>query len=458
MDENRVTDQGAPRGVTDTDPASASGGPAADVVRLCRELIRIDTTNRGGNVSVGEPEAADYCARWMRQAGMRPRFFESSPGRVSVIGHLPGWDPGAPGLVLHGHTDVVPAEAEEWSVDPFSAEMKDGMIWGRGAVDMKGMDAMILSTLLHLARTGQRPRRPLTVAFFADEEAGGVYGAQWIVDNHPEVFDGCTEAISEVGGFSTQVGDARAYLVQTAEKGLAWLNLTAVDRPGHGSAQHPDNAVTHLAAAMHRIGTHQWPLEYTKTTRMLLEQVAELTGTVFDEADPTPQLEQLGHAMSWVAGTLRTSTNPTGLTAGYKHNVIPSTATGTVDMRLLPGSEQEALATVAELAGEHVTVEPEHRDVGLETPFSGDLVELMVTALRAEDPEAEVLPFMLGGGTDNKSLSRLGITGYGFSPLRLPPELEFTSLFHGIDERVPVDALEFGCRVLERMLEPRAEA
>ncbi|WP_248123322.1 M20/M25/M40 family metallo-hydrolase [Micrococcus lacusdianchii] len=429
--------------------------PDADVVQICRDLIRIDTTNRGGNVSVGEPEAAELCADLMRRAGMEPRLFESSPGRVSVVGHLPGWDPEAPGLVVHGHTDVVPAEAEEWSVDPFGAELKDGMVWGRGAVDMKGMDAMVLSVLLHLARTGRRPRRPLTVAFFGDEEAGGVYGARWIVDHHPEVFAGCTEAISEVGGFSTEVAGTRAYLVQTAEKGLAWLNLRAEGAPGHGSAPHPDNAVTRLAGALDRIGRHEWPLSYTKTTRQLLEAVAEITGTTFDEADPTPQLEALGHARTWVAGTLRTSSNPTGMSAGYKHNVIPSSATGTVDVRLIPGEEEQTMRRLAELAGEGVTFSPEHQDIGLEVPFSGDLVELMVDALQAEDPGAEVLPFMLGGGTDNKSLARLGITGYGFSPLRLPPDLAFTSLFHGIDERVPVDALRFGCRVLERMLEPR---
>ena len=233
------------------------------------------------------------------------------PGRVSVVGHLPGWDPEAPGLVLHGHTDVVPAEASEWSVDPFGAELKDGMIWGRGAVDMKGMDAMILSVLLHLARTGRRPRRPLTVAFFGDEEAGGVYGAKWMVENHPEVFEGCTDAVSEVGGFSTEVAGSRAYLVQTAEKGLMWLNLRAEGAPGHGSAPHEDNAVTRMAGALERIGGHEWPLTYTKTTRQLLEQVAELMEVAFDEEDPTPQLEALGQARAWVTGTAQYLLDPT---------------------------------------------------------------------------------------------------------------------------------------------------
>ena len=435
--------------------ATSSHDFTDDVVRICRDLIRIDTSNYGGNESRGEREAAEYCAALMRDAGMEPTVYESSPGRASVVGRVAGWDTQAPALILHGHLDVVPADASEWTVDPFSAELRDGMIWGRGAVDMKGMDAMILAVLGHLHRTGQQPRRDLIVAFFADEEAGGVYGARWMVDHHPEVFAGATEAISEVGGFSTDIRGQRAYLLQTAEKGLAWLNLTATGAPGHGSSVHPDNAVTRLSGATERIGNHAWPLDYTKTTRALLEQVAEICRVDFDEADPTPQLEALGTASRFVGSTLRNSTNPTGLTAGYKHNVIPGKAQATVDVRFLPGQEEEVMTTLRELAGEGVDFSHEHRDISLEVPFSGDLVDLMVDSLQAEDPGAPVLPFMMSGGTDNKSLSRLGIAGYGFAPLRLPADLDFTGLFHGIDERVPVEALDFGCRVLHRMLEPR---
>lgn len=426
-----------------------------EVVRICQDLIRIDTSNFGGNESRGEPEAAAYCADLMRQAGMEPEIIESEPGRASVIGRLSGWDSEAPALVLHGHLDVVPADADEWSVDPFGAELKDGMIWGRGAVDMKGMDAMILAVLGHLHRTGQQPRRDLVVAFFSDEEAGGIYGARWMVENRPELFEGATEAISEVGGFSTEIQGQRAYLLQTAEKGLAWLNLTSTGAPGHGSAVHPDNAVTRLAGAIQRIGAHEWPLDYTKTTRDLMEQVAELCGVEFDETDPTPQLEALGTAAKFVGSTLRNSTNPTGLTAGYKHNVIPGKASATVDARILPGQEEEVMRILRELAGEGIEFTTEHEDISLEVPFSGDLVDLMVSAVQTEDPGAPVLPFMMSGGTDNKSLSRLGITGYGFAPLQLPADLDFTGLFHGIDERVPVQALDFGCRVLHRLLEAR---
>ncbi|QCU78070.1 M20/M25/M40 family metallo-hydrolase [Citricoccus sp. SGAir0253] len=442
---------------------SPGSRPAADrpsalreeVVETCRDLIRIDTTNYGGNDARGEREAAEYCAAALREAGLEPRIYESSPGRATVVARMAGWDPDAPALVLHGHLDVVPAEASEWSVDPFAAELRDGMVWGRGAVDMKGMDAMILTVLRELHRGGRSPRRDIVVAFFADEEAGGVHGAQWMVDEHPEVFAGATEAVSEVGGFSTEIRGRRAYLLQTAEKGLAWLNLSAVGTPGHGSGVHPDNAVTRLAGAVERIGRHEWPVEYTKTTRALLEQVAEICGVDFDEADPAPQLEALGTAARFVGSTLRNSSNPTGLTAGYKHNVIPGRARATVDVRFLPGQEEEVMATLRALAGDGVTFSSEHRDISLEVPFSGDLVDLMVACVQAEDPGAPVLPFMMSGGTDNKSLSRLGIAGYGFAPLRLPADLDFTGLFHGIDERVPVDSLEFGCRVLLRLLEPR---
>lgn len=425
-----------------------------DVVRITRDLIRIDSSNFGGNNARGEREAAEYCEAIMQQIGMNPEMLESTPGRVSVIGRYPGWDSEAPALILHGHLDVVPAEAEEWSVDPFAAELVDGMIWGRGAVDMKGMDAMMLSVLQYMHRSGLRPRRELIVCMFADEEAGGTYGAQWWVEQRPDLFAGATDSISEVGGFSTEVEGQRAYLLQTAEKGIAWLNLSAVGAPGHGSAVHPDNAITRLAGAIHRIGEHTWPLIYTKTTRDLMEQVAEMMQVDFEESDPAPQLDALGAAAKFVGSTLRNSANPTGLAGGYKHNVIPGKATATIDARILPGEDEHVLETLRQVAGEGVTVDVEHQQPSIEVPFSGNLVDLMIDSLRLEDPEAVVLPFMMSGGTDNNALSRLGISGYGFMPLQLPPELDFPALFHGIDERIPVASLEFGCRALFRIVEP----
>lgn len=426
--------------------------PETEVVRICCELIRFNTSNFGDGSGPGERRAAEYVASLIEEVGLVAEVFESIPGRTSVVTRMPGTDPALSALVVHGHLDVVPAQKEDWSVDPFSAELRDGMIWGRGAVDMKGMDAMILSVLRAMAREGQQPRRDVIFAFFADEEAGGRFGSHWAVEHRPDLFDGATEAISEVGGYSTEIGGQRAYLLQTAEKGLAWLRLVARGQAGHGSQINTDNAVTRLAAAVARIGEYQWPVELTSTTRQFLDGVTELTGVTFDPQHPQRILAELGTVARFVAATLQNTTNPTLLKGGYKHNVIPGSAEALIDARTLPGQEEQVLRTVRELAGEGIEVSYAHRDVDLEVPFSGQLVEAMVASLLAEDPEARVLPYALSGGTDNKALSRLGIAGYGFAPLRLPADLDFPAMFHGVDERVPIDALTFGVRVLNRLI------
>jgi acetylornithine deacetylase/succinyl-diaminopimelate desuccinylase-like protein len=426
--------------------------PAEEVVRICQDLIRFDTSNFGDNEGPGERAAAEYTAALLDEVGLSSEVFESSPGRASVVARLEGQDPSAGALVVHGHLDVVPAQRQDWSVDPFAAEEQDGLIWGRGAVDMKDMDAMILSVVRNLARTGVKPKRDLVVAFFADEEAGGKYGAQWAVNNRPELFDGATEAISEVGGFSSTVGGRRAYFLQTAEKGLAWLRLVARGRAGHGSQLSEDNAVTTLARAVTRIGEYRWPIELTDTTRRFLDGVTELTGVEFDPDDPGVLLKELGTVARFVGATLQNTSNPTVLKAGYKDNVVPGLAEARIDARPLPGQDELVLAKIKELAGEGIDVSYVHNDVALEAPFAGNLVDAMVDSLRAEDPDAVVLPYTLSGGTDNKALHRLGITGYGFAPLRLPEELDFTGMFHGVDERVPVESLKFGTRVLHRLL------
>ncbi|MEN0128054.1 MAG: M20/M25/M40 family metallo-hydrolase [Brevundimonas sp.] len=426
-----------------------------EVVDICRDLIRFDTSNYGDNEGPGERAAAEHVMGLLTDVGLEPELFESAPGRASVVARIEGQDSSRPALVLHGHLDVVPARAEDWSVDPFGAEERDGLVWGRGAVDMKDMDAMILSVVRQMAREGRRPARDVVVAMFADEEAGGTYGARYAVDHRPDLFEGATEAISEVGGFSVEIGGKRAYLLQTAEKGLSWMRLVADGRAGHGSQVNPDNAVTHLADAVARIGRHAWPMQLTPTVRALLEGVAQLTGLPFDEEDPEGVdrlVAALGPTSRFVGATLRHTSNPSQLTAGYKANVIPGRAEGTIDGRFLPGHEQEFVSTIAELAGPHVSIERIHHDLALEAPITGSLVDAMVDALVAEDPGATVLPYTLSGGTDNKSLSRLGITGYGFAPLRLTPELDFSGMFHGVDERVPTDALKFGTRVLDRLL------
>ena len=426
--------------------------PEADTARICRELIRFDTSNYSSGEAEGERAAAEHVAELIQEVGLETQYFESAPGRANVFTRLEGSDPTAGALLVHGHLDVVPAMAQDWSVDPFAGELKDGMIWGRGAVDMKDMDAMMLSVLRHMRRTGAVPKRDIVFGFFADEEAGMRYGSKYMVHEHPEVFEGVTDAISEVGGFSATIGGRRAYLLQTAEKGLLWLKLHAQGQAGHGSGLHEDNAVTHLSRAMANIGQYTWPVELTKTTRAFLDQVTELTGVEFDPQNPQKLLRELGAVSRFVGATLQNTSNPTVLEGGYKTNVIPGSAQGAVDVRFLPEQKEHVLATLQELAGEKVRIEAEFEDIALEVPFSGTVVDAMVDALEAEDPDAVVLPYMLGAGTDNKSLSTLGITGYGFVPLQLPDELDFTGMFHGVDERVPVASLEFGSRVLDRLL------
>ncbi|MFC5379643.1 M20/M25/M40 family metallo-hydrolase [Aquipuribacter nitratireducens] len=422
------------------------------VTPLCADLLRIDTSNYGDGSGPGERKAAEHVAGLLTDAGLEPELVESEPGRASVVARWAGADPSRPALLLHGHLDVVPAVAEDWRVHPFSGEVVDGELWGRGAVDMKDMDAMVLANVLAMTRRGERPARDVVLAFLADEEAGGMKGARHLVETRRELFDGVTEAVSEVGGFSLDVDGTRAYLLQTAEKGILWLRLVATGRPGHGSQVHDENAVSRLAAAVARIGGHRWPFEPPDAVRAFAEGWAGLTGRQLPLDDPEALEAALGTTARWVRATTQNTATPTVLDAGYKHNVVPGRASALVDCRFLPGQEETVLRTVRELAGEDVAVEVVHHDRALETSADGSLVDAMTAALQAEDPGSTVLPYCLSGGTDNKHFDRLGIRGFGFAPLRLPDGFEFAALFHGTDERVPVDALRFGARTLGRFL------
>jgi acetylornithine deacetylase/succinyl-diaminopimelate desuccinylase-like protein len=291
------------------------------------------------------------------------------------------------------------------------------------------------------------------LAFTADEEAGSDYGARFLVTHHPDLLEGCTEAIGEVGGFSYSAGnDLRLYLIQTAEKGIDWLRLHARGRPGHGSMIHDDNAVTALCEAVARLGRHRFPIVVTPTVRAFLEQISGLLGIDLDPDDPDAAIAKLSPIANLIGATIRNTANPTRLAAGYKDNVIPSRATATVDCRTLPGNSELFQEQLREVIGPDLEVEYIQRQPALETTFDGPLVDAMAAALRAEDAGARPVPYMLSGGTDAKAFSTLGIRCFGFSPLRLPADLNFAALFHGIDERVPVDGLKFGVRVLDRFL------
>ena len=425
----------------------------AEVIRICQDLIRIPSVNFGGGIG-DEKAVAEYVVASLADVGIESKIYESAPGRCNVIAKLPGRDSQRPGLVVHGHIDVVPANADEWSVDPFCGDIIDGMIWGRGAVDMKNMDAMILATVREWSRSGYVPPRDIVLAFFADEEAGSIFGSHWLVDNHPELFAGCSEAVSEVGGFSVTVGGGkRLYMIETAEKGIHWMKLTAHGRAGHGSVMNDENALTRLTEAIAKIGNHQWPQRYSATVKALFKLVAAATGKTYDEKDLRPLLSEVGFAARMIGATLQNTANPTMLEAGYKANVIPGSASAVVDGRFIPGFEDELNETIRSLIGPHVSIETITRDKALEVPFEGDLVDAMCAAILKEDSEAIPVPYLMSGGTDNKALAELGIVGYGFSPLKLDEDFDFMAMFHGVDERVPVAGLTFGVRVLKDFLE-----
>jgi acetylornithine deacetylase/succinyl-diaminopimelate desuccinylase-like protein len=424
-----------------------------EAIRICQELIRIPSVNFGDGKG-DEKDVAAHVVKLLSEVGIESKTYEAAPGRCNVIARIKGSNPNRAGLVVHGHLDVVPVNAADWSVDPFSAEIKDGFIWGRGAVDMKNMDAMIIATVRNWARTGYVPERDIVLAFFADEEAGSIFGSHYMVKNHPEVFDGCTEAVSEVGGFSVTVnGGKRLYLIETAEKGIHWMRLTADGRAGHGSMMNNENAVSRLAEAVAKIGQYEWPQRYSKTVKAFFKRIAEETGKPYNEEDLRPLLNEIGFAATMIGATLQNTANPTMLEAGYKANVIPGSASAVVDGRFIPGFEDELNETIRSLIGEHVKVETITRDKALEVPFEGDLVEAMCNALIKEDAVAVPVPYVMSGGTDNKALADLGIIGYGFSPLKLDADFNFTAMFHGVDERVPIEGLAFGVRVLKEFLE-----
>ncbi|KUN49052.1 M20/M25/M40 family metallo-hydrolase [Streptomyces olivochromogenes] len=435
-----------------TDERAVDEQALDEVVRFTSDLIRFDTTNRGGGDCQERP-AAEYAAARLAEAGLVPALLERTKGRTNVVARIEGTDPSADALLVHGHLDVVPAQADDWSVHPFSGEIRDGVVWGRGAVDMKNMDAMILAVVRQWARLGVRPRRDLVIAFTADEEASAQDGSGFLADRHPELFEGCTEGVSESGAFTFHDGAGRElYPIAAGERGTGWLKLTARGRAGHGSKVNRANAVTRLAEAIARIGAYEWPLRLTPTVSAALSELATLYGVDADLDDVDGLLDKLGPAAKLVEATVRNSANPTMLSAGYKVNVIPGEAVAHVDGRYLPGGEEEFRTTLDRLTGPDVEWEFDHHEVALQSPVDSPTYAKMRAAVEEFAPEGHVVPYCMSGGTDAKQFSRLGITGYGFAPLKLPEGFDYQALFHGVDERVPVEALHFGVRVLDRFL------
>lgn len=434
----------------DTSPA-AHATDERDVVTITADLIRIDTTNRGGGDAVGERIAADYLESLLAEVGIESRRYEKAAGRTNLIARWRGTDPALPALLLHGHLDVVPADAADWTVDPFGGVLRDGMLWGRGAVDMKNMVAMIVASVRALVAEGFVPERDIILAFLADEEDNSHYGSRWLVAEHPEVFSGADVAISEVGGFSADIGGRPVFFVQTGEKGILWLRLRSRGHASHASQLNNDNAIIGLARALIRIDEEPWPLALTSTTARLLEELRAIIGAPA-HADARDVLAATGSCAPFIAPGLSNVSNVTVIDGGYKTNIVPAEASALIDVRVLPGQRDEVLQRIRDLAGPSIEVSVEDDVAAVETTFDGPIVDAMRSSVEHLRPDALLVPYLLPAGTDNAMLAGLGIRGFGFAPLLLPHGYDFPAMFHGADERVPVDALHFGRAVLTELI------
>lgn len=430
-----------------------------ETVHHLQALIRFPTVNPPGN----EIEAAEYLAGVLRGEGIEPVVIESAPRRGNVVARLKGSGE-APPLLLLSHLDVVPAEEEHWTHPPFSGAIVDGMVWGRGALDMKGIVAMQFMTFLLLHRQGVPLKRDVIFAATADEEQGGTYGIRYLVEHHPELIR-AEVALSEFGGFNINLGGKRFYLIQTAEKGIYQFVLRAHGAPGHGSMPHDQNAVVKLADAVARLGQARMPYRVTLTSEAFVLGLAHkiggvpglvmrallnpVTGELFLKHGPLDESNRtFFHAM------FHNTIAPTVLRAGEKINVIPSSAEAQIDARILPGENKDSfLARVRDIIGDEFEIQEVLYEPALQQPMDTPLWQLMVNELQKHDPEAAVIPYMVTGSTDAKALALLSIPCYGFAPMQFPPEMEFRSLIHGHDERIPISALTFGLPILYNVVQ-----
>jgi acetylornithine deacetylase/succinyl-diaminopimelate desuccinylase-like protein len=392
-----------------------------------RALIRLDTTNPPGNERI----AADYIADALAAHGVESVIRESAPTRASLVARHPGTDSSKGALLLSSHTDVVPVERSGWTREPFSGEIADGCVWGRGAIDMKSKCATDLVLMTALKRTGAKPDRDVIMAAVADEEAGSDYGAKFLVELHPELVR-ASYVLNEVGGFTIHLRNRRFYPIQIAEKGFVTIKMKVTAMPGHGSMPRSDTAISRISELITKIVKTPMRKNVSPFMRKTLEEL----GVPVDSAGPLFQ------------PMLANTVSPTILRAGYKDNVIPGEATIVLDGRTLPGEDPESfMAELREIVGPEPTFELIKTAPPAETSPDTPLFELIKETIEAADPGSRAIPWMIPGATDNKFYSKLGAACYGFSPVRLEPHMPFGSLYHGNDERLPIEGFNWGLKV-----------
>jgi acetylornithine deacetylase/succinyl-diaminopimelate desuccinylase-like protein len=424
---------------------------------LAQQLIRFDTAAPGGR----ERELIGWLAPQLEAAGLDVRVLARDPERPNIVARLRGRGE-APPLLLHGHVDVVPVTGQKWSVDPFAGTIEDGVLWGRGALDMKGGVAMLLSAVLRAAE-GPPPAGHIILCVLSDEEQGGSFGALFLVEEHAELFDDVRHAIGEFGGFSFPMIGMRVYPIQVAEKQRAVVRLLAEGDAGHGALGGPGSAVTALAHSTRRIGKTGLPVHITPVAGKMLDEMADAVGTPLggvvralgNERISGTALRALGERGEAIAPMLRNTATVTHLAAGDREviNVVPARAEASLDCRVLPGyGPDDLLAELRPLLAAGVRAEVDLFEQA-DPAVDWSLYPLLARLLGEADPTGHPVPMLLAGVTDGRHFSRLGIQHHGFLPMQLPPELGFQSLLHAADERVPVAALDFGTAILTRLLE-----
>jgi acetylornithine deacetylase/succinyl-diaminopimelate desuccinylase-like protein len=422
-----------------------------EAVRLLQGLLRIDTTNPPGN----ERAAVEYLAEFLRAEGFAPQLLADDPARPCLIVRLPGSGERGP-LLLQGHTDVVPADPSEWSRPPFSGEIADGCVWGRGALDMKGTLVMQLLAVVLAKRLGLRPRGDIIFCAVPDEEAGGFKGAGWLVDNHPELVR-AEVALGEVGGFTLHLGGQQFYPIQVTEKVGCQVRLKITGPSGHGSQPIRTGAMAKTARVLEALTSRRLPLHLTPVAERFVRTLAEAEPALLGLLDPVRGdgvLAELGDAGRMYEAILHNTASPTVIQGGGKTNVIPGTVEITLDGRLLPRQKaEEFLDELRQLIGDDAEIESVRHTPSLtEAPADGYYHELE-EILREIEPHARAVPTVLTGVTDARHFARLGTVCYGFAPVRLGPETAFWTLFHSADERIPIDGLLFGVQALFRVVE-----
>jgi acetylornithine deacetylase/succinyl-diaminopimelate desuccinylase-like protein len=392
-----------------------------------RDLVRLDTSNPPGNERI----VADYLSSALGRHGIGAIVREGMPTRANLIARIKGRDAAKPPLLLSSHTDVVPVETDGWSRPPFSGDLADGCVWGRGSIDMKAKCAMDLALVTAIHRSGRMPDRDLILAAVADEEAGSEHGAKYMVERHPELVR-AGYVLNEVGGFTVHLGERRFYPIQVAEKGFVTVKMTVTGMPGHGSMPRPDAAIVRLSELITRIANT--PMR-KKVTPLMQATLTEL-GVPIDAAGPLfrPMLEN--------------TVNPTIIRGGYKDNVVPGEAWAVLDGRTLPGEDPESfMAELRSIVGPEPSFELLKTAPPAETSPDTPLFDLIKERIETADPGARAIPWMIPGATDNKFYSKLGAACYGFAPVKLEPHMPFGALYHGNDERLPVDGFFWGLKV-----------